>query len=265
MLSLREVQNAIRRSVVLRDDSDAAAYIVDDGLPAERRLAVYRNTFDGSLTRALRLSFPAIHRLVGAEFFEAATQSFVHEQPPHSAWLDEYGAGFAESLARFPPAASLAYLRDVARLEWAVNRALHAPDVEPLEVALLSALSPADHERVCFVAHPSVGVLELAYPADVIWRAVLAQDDAALAAIDLASGPVWLIVERAASGIDVTRVGGQAWRFTADLLAGQPLGIALEAAEDIDAPSLLADHLKAGRFSAFNLAHPAAMPQGSSQ
>ena len=45
---------------------------------------------------------------------------------------------FPEFLARFPPAASLAYIADVARLEWAVNRALHAPDAAPLDVARLA-------------------------------------------------------------------------------------------------------------------------------
>ena len=32
------------------------------------------------------------------------------------------------------PAAALAYLADVARLEWAVSRAIHAADREPLDL-----------------------------------------------------------------------------------------------------------------------------------
>src|SRR2546425_12390395 len=137
MPSLRELQHAVRMSLVEREDSVAASYIVDDGLAPERRLSVYRNTFASNLASALRLSYPAVHRLVGDEFFEGAARIFVHERPPASAYLDEYGAEFAEFLARFPPAASLAYLADVARLEWAANRALHAPDEEPLDVTRL--------------------------------------------------------------------------------------------------------------------------------
>lgn len=254
MPSLREVQHAIRRSLVERDDSVAVDWIVADGLAPERRLSVYRNTFVANLANALRLSFPAVHRLVGAEFFEGAAQIFSHERPPVSAYLDEYGAEFPEFLARFAPAASLVYLPDVARLEWAVNRALHAPDVEPLEVTRLAALEPADHDRVRFVPHPSVSTVMAGYPVDAIWRAVLAQDDAALAAIDLAAGPVWLIVQRLVSGVDVTRIEGPIWRFTAELFAGRPLGQVLTAAPDVDAPRLLAQHIAAGRFVAFVLA-----------
>src|SRR5439155_20054249 len=201
MPSLRELQNAVRTSLVERDDSVAASYIVDDGLAPERRLSVYRNTFASNLVNALRLSYPAVHRLVGDEFFEVAAHVFVHERPPVSAYLDEYGAEFAEFLARFPPAASLGYLADVARIEWAVNRALHAPDAEPLDVTRLAALEQNDHDRVRFVPHPSVSLVSANYPVDAIWRAVLAQDDSALAAIDLAAGGCLLLVERLATGV----------------------------------------------------------------
>ena len=254
MPSMLELQRAIRLSIVERDDTAAAGYIVGDGLAPEQRLSVYRNTFVSSLTNALRLSYPAAYRLVGAEFFEGAAQIFVHNRPPRGAYLDEYGAEFPDFLASFPPAASLAYLPDVARLEWAVNRALHAPDVEPLDVTRLAALVEADHERVCFIAHPSVSLVRADYPVDAVWRAVLAQDDEALAAIELAAGPVWLMVQRRPTGIDVTRIDERAWRFAAQLCVGEPLGAALDAVADADAPAQLAGHIAAGRFIEFRLA-----------
>ena len=49
-----------------------------------------------------------------------------------------YGAGFAGFLRTFPPASGLAYLGDVAQLEWAVNLALHADDVAGLDLARLA-------------------------------------------------------------------------------------------------------------------------------
>lgn len=139
-----------------------------------------------------------------------------------------------------------------------MNRALHAPDVEPLDIARLAALDAANHDRVRFVAHPALGLVRAAYPVDAIWRAVLAEDDAALAAADLAAGPVWLMVQRLASGVDVTRIDERAWRFAAALCAGEPLGAALSAAAGTDAAALLAEHLVAGRFIGFSLAEAAA-------
>jgi len=258
MQSLRELQCAVRRSLVEHDDGAAAMHILSSGLAPEQRLAIYRNTFDGNLANALRLSFPAVYRLVGAEFFEGAAQIFAHQRPPCSAWLDEYGAEFPDFLADFPQAATVPYLSDVARLEWAVTRALHAPDVAPLDAQRLAALDPSDHERVRFVAEPSITLLSPAYPVDELWRAVLAQDDAALGAIDLAAGPVWLLVQRSSTGVEVIRIDEPAWRFSTALFAGHPLGTALENAIGTDAPILLAEHIAAGRFVAYSLVEPTA-------
>jgi hypothetical protein len=241
----------VYRSVVGRDDAEAAAYIVADGIDPAARLGIYRNTFASVLTNALKLSYPAVHRLVAAECFDGAARFFMEEQPPHYANLDDYGAGFPEFLARFDPVAALAYLPDVARLEWAVARALHAPDAEPLDIGRLAALTEDEQAHVRFAPHPAVALMRADHPADSIWRAVLAQDDAALAAIDPASGPVWLLVQRTESGVEATRLSEAAWRFTEALFAGRPLHSALEDAPGAEAHVLLAEHLAAGRFAGF--------------
>lgn len=252
--SLLELQRAVCRSVLARDDAGAAAYVVADGIEPAARLGIYRNTFASVLTNALRLSYPAVHRLVGAECFEGAVRLFIEEQPPRCADLDEYGVDFSEFLAQFSPVAALAYLPGVAQLEWVVSRALHAQDAEPLDVTRLAALTEDEQAHVCFAPHPSVGMVRADHPADTIWRAVLDQNDAALASIDLASGPVWLLVQRAEAGVDVNRLSEAAWRFTVALLAGHPLHRALEEARCADAQALLAEHLAAGRFTGFSLA-----------
>ncbi len=255
---LLELQRAMRRSLVERDDSEASTYVAADGLSTAGRLAVYRNTFASVLANALRLSYPAVHRLVGADFFEGVARVFIEERPPQSACLDDYGVDFAEFLSRFSPASSLAYLPDVARLEWAINRALHAPDAEPFELARLAELKEADKARVRFVPHPSVHLVRAAYPADAIWRGVLERDDAALASIDLSAGPMRLLVERRPTGVETRRLNEAEWRFTAALCAGRPLASAIEETPDSEAHTLLAEHFAAGRFIEFGMADASA-------
>ena len=254
MPSLRDIQDAVQRSLLLQEaDLHAEEHVVGAGLAPGQRLNIHRNTMLGTLVNALRLSFPAVHALVGTDFFDGAAQVFVHERPARSADLNAYGAEFADFLQRFEPAATLAYLSDVARLEWAVNRALHAPDARPLNLSSLAAMAPVDHDRVCFVAHPSISLLRSRYPVDAIWRAVLEHDDAAMAAIDLGDGPAHLLVQRLADGVDVTRLGEDAWRFAAALLGGRPLHETLSAAQGLDGPALLAEHLVAGHCVAFHV------------
>ena len=261
MSALLELHRAVYRSLLERDDEGAAALVRVDGLAAADRLSIYRNTLYGTLTNALRLSYPAVHRLVGADFFEAAAHEFIATRPPRGAYLDQYGAEFPDLLERFPAASSVAYLPDVARLEWSVSRALAAPDAAPLEVAALAAVAKSDQERVTFVPHPSLGLVRASCPADTIWRGVLEQDDATLAAIDLDDAPLWLLIQRLPTGIDVRRMSEPAWRFTSALCAGRPLEEAVDLASGSDVATLLAEHLAAGRFIAFHVPEPAMATQ----
>ena len=205
-----------------------------------------------TVTKALRLTYPAVHRFVGAEFFEGAAAPFIQQHPPRTAYFDLYGEEFAEFLQSFPPAATLVYLADVARLEWAVSCAIHAEDFEPLDLARLAALSPEEQARVSFEPHPSVSLLRANTPADAIWRGVLNGDDAALHAVDLAAGPVHLLVERRGTSVEVSRLDEAAWHFAGALCKGCPLELALASASAPSADAL-AEHLSAGRFIGFRL------------
>ena len=252
MPTLRELQRDVARALIAGDDA-AAMHLVADGLAPVARLAVYRNTIVASLTAALRLSYPAVHRLVGAAFFESAAQLFLVVQPPRGACLDDYDPAFADFLDKFAPAASIRYLAGVARLDWAVNRALHAPDADGLDPARLAAVAAADEPRLRFVPHPSVGLVRAEHPVDAIWRAVLTQDDAAMTAIELDAGPVFLLVRRTADAPAIARLAPAAWRFTASLCAGRSLQDAIATAGDVDAATLLAGHLIDGVFTDFAL------------
>lgn len=243
----------MRASLVARDRG-LYAHVVERDIDAGERLGIYRNTFVSSLTRALGLSYPAVHLLVGAEFFEGAARIFIEAHPPTSACLDDYGEGWPGFLSGLESAASLAYLPDVARLEWSVNRALHASDAAPLDPRRLEVLGESERAQACFVPHPSLSHLRADYPADLLWRAVLEEDDAALAKLDPGPDPVWLRVQRLPAGVEVHRMTEPEWRFGAALCTGRPLAAALDDAQGFDASALLADYLVSGRFTDFFLA-----------
>jgi len=248
--SLLEFQTAMRAQL-LDDSSPGAAAIVAAALAPLDRVSIYRNTSRVTLTNALRLNYPAVQQLVGEDFFTVAADIFITSDPPRTAWLDLYGMTFPEFLEGFAPAASLRYIADIARLERAVSRGLHAADRETVTPAQLASIDPLAAGGLCFTPHPSVSLLSSDYPVDAIWRAVLARDDAAIAAIDLGTGPISLLIERKAGGIEVTRVDDQRRRFAEALIAGRPLAAALELVGNAEAPAWLAAHLAAGHFISF--------------
>ncbi|MBK8174759.1 MAG: putative DNA-binding domain-containing protein [Rhodospirillales bacterium] len=252
---LHEIQQAFG-AAIFADDARVAEHVVADGIAAVDRLRVYRNTAFSVLTDALRLTYPAVDRLVGTAFFDGAAAAFIRQHPPKGAYLTEYGAAFADFLAAFPPAAEIGYLPDVARFEWALNIAANAPDARSLDPAILATFNAAEHDDVRFTPHPSLGLPHLDHPADAIADAVLAGDEVAMAAVDPSSGPVWLVVHRGPEGVEARRLTEAEWRLTECLCAGLPLGPMLDAHSDVDAARLLTDHLARGRFAGFDLIRP---------
>lgn len=247
--TLHELQRAIGRDLLHGVPAEASTWVIADGIDPQARLGIYGNTAAGTLAKALRLSYPCVELLVGAEFFDWAARLFIEERPPISAWLDEYGAGFADFLERLPQAASLAYLTDVARLEWIITSVLHAPEVPPLDLERVARMPPAELGHAAFKAHPATRLVRSDFPVDTIWRAVLARDDGAMAAIDPADGPVWLHVHRSATGADLDRMSEAEWRFAEGLFAGRPLREVLDQVPLAEAHALLAGLLAAGCFA----------------
>jgi hypothetical protein len=256
MPTLREIQRAVARSIRSPDDGEALRHIADDMIAPADRLGIYRNNAAATLVGALRIAYPAVEKLVGAEFFEGAARIYIERYPPRTAYLNDYGAEFADFLGAFPAAAELAYLPDVARLEWAVSAALNAADVPALAPDALRGLAASEHDRVRFVPHPSVHLLSLHHPAEVIWRAVLDGDDAALAEIALTGEPLWLVVHRGREGVAVRRLTQEEARLTAMLCSGSALSEAMREGHSAVFVALLADHLAQGRFAGFETCEP---------
>jgi len=262
--SLAEYQQSMHAYLLAEEAAPArlTAWCTGDAAVSAARLATYRGTCSGTLVQALRLSYPAVRQVLGAEFFDAMAARFARLEPPGSAYLNDYGERFASFVAARPETASLVYLADLARLEWAVNRALHAPDVAPLDPARLQVLAPEALAHVCFRAHPAVGTLALRFPAERIWQVVLARDEAGMRHIELASGAGWILIERDADhAVRIQRLSDAVGRLSERLFAGVPLHVALEAAGDDAMPpeqlqTALAEHLAAGRLVEFYLHKP---------
>lgn len=235
MLPLRELQALVAAALLDPDRTGRMTAWVSE----VDCLNIYRNTMRSSLTGALRLTYPATERVVGEAFFEGAAAAFVGAHPPRSAWLDQYGGDFATFLAGFEPARSLAYLPDLARLEWAVAAANGAVDGPRLDPALLTG-----DERL--IPHPSLRLVTLDWPVDQVWDALQREDDAALSAIVMVSSPHALLIHRGIAGVMIRPLDPPERRFTEALLAGACLDRALE---DEPAIALLAEHFATGRFS----------------
>ena len=225
MSALPELQCAVGRAVCGKDGASILDAIHGDGLDPAARLGIYRNHHLTSLTEALKAIYPVVSRLVDERFFAYAAHGFIDKAPPREPCLFEYGADFPAFLAAFPAAASLPYLPDVARLEWAINAALHAPAEASVDKAAFSQVPAADYPRLVFRLQPSLVLLASDWSVDRIWQANR-PEKASADSVDLDEGGCRLEIRQRDEAVVFRRL--EAGEF--DLRKALAEGFTLEAA-----------------------------------
>jgi hypothetical protein len=242
MSSLRELQAGFRAAILVDDESGVAPAVIDDDVGASARLAIYRHHVFTSLTAALQATYPVVTRLVDRRFFGWVADRYVRAHPPAGPCLAEYGGDFPAFLAQFPACAHLPWLADVARLEWAMNVALHAPDAVALDPDALRALEPGALARLTLRLEPSVTLLDSPWPVDAIWRA---NQPAADGVVDLGAGAARIEIRRLGDDVVFRALPPGTFAFRAALAAGRTLQDAVERALDAQPGFHLASEIRA--------------------
>ena len=233
MPSLEALQRGICDAICGTGDSQLSELVAGDGMDPGSRLQIYRNHAVITLTDALKATYPVVCRLVSDGFFAYAAHEFIREHLPQRPCLAEYGADFADFLTQFPPCRDFGYLADIARLEWAINEALHAKDVAAITRGELTRVSAADAPQLILSLHPGLCLLESRWPIERIWRANQADGDPDLA-IELDSGGVRLQVHRRGDRVVLSSLTACEFAFLRALADGVSLADAAEAALRLD-------------------------------
>ncbi len=169
-------------AAALRRDADGAlartlesAVCGNARMSAAERLEVYANAYFFRIHDALKEEYPALAGAVGDAAFNDLIALYLLDFPSRHPSLAHAGARVARFLAeqgrakpfrdRFPWAA------DVARLEWAIQVAFDAPDARPLRLDDMARIPPEDWADLGLALHPTVELLELAWPVCALRRA----------------------------------------------------------------------------------------------
>jgi hypothetical protein len=193
-----------------------------DGEPGVKRFAVYRNNVVVGLTETLKDAFPAVHRIVGSDFFRVMARAYVMVEPPRSPILLDYGAGFPDFIRQFEPAAVLPYLADVARIERAWTEAYHAAEASPIDPSAFRAIAPDRFPAMHLALHPSLRVVRSQFPALTIWQMNVA--DGVPAPVDLASGNEDVLIVRPQADVEVRSIPKGSPEFIQAPRVGQVAG-----------------------------------------
>lgn len=251
-LALRDLQAAFAAHVIGGDSANLVAAVVGDAIPAAARLRVYRHHVFESLGAALAATFPTVQALVGSDFFRGLARGFIGHALPAQPVLAEYGADFPAFIAGSEAARDLPYLADIARLDWALNLAFHAPLGGRLKAEDLSAL-PVEHLPSMSIALAAGSILVSShYPLDRIWEA--SQPGVASGTVDLNSVASHLLVLRRPDDAAFVSLSAGEAAFVAALTEAMSLeraaGAAFQADPDFDLSTSFARLLALGAFAA---------------
>lgn len=124
-----------------------------EAMPAAARVDVYTEALAARFTEVMTDDYGALERLMGEQQFADQVQRYLAAHPPRSPWLEHLGADFGDWLAAsdFEP-----WYAELARLQWAVTRAVLAPIAAPVGGAAFAAVPAAQQGEVCLIFAPSV-------------------------------------------------------------------------------------------------------------
>ena len=256
MQSLAELQRSFAAALIDPALPTPAGLVGPDGKPSSRRFAVYRNNVVVGLAQTLKDAYPAVHRIVGSEFFHAMARAYVVGDLPRSPMLFDYGAGLPDFIRRFEPASVLPYLADVARIERAWTESYHAPETSPIGLSAFAEIASDRLPTVTLVLHPSVRIVRSRSPALTIWQ--MNVDGGVPGPVDLAAGGENALVVRPEAGVEVRSIPDGSPEFIYALASGRPVLAAFEeaiAADPIfDLSANLSELIQAGAVVGFTFA-----------
>ncbi|MEX2129935.1 MAG: DNA-binding domain-containing protein [Pseudohongiellaceae bacterium] len=199
-------------------------------------LRIYRNNVMMSLTRALAAQYPATKSLVGEQFFNALARDYVLAHPPEDPSLTFYGDTLSTFIAQHHACRALAWLPDVARLEFLCQQVLHAADDKSAGLERLVEIEAEQFDDLFLPLPPGAMLMQSRWPVHLIREEALRSDPNQVAMED--GEHYFLLVRREEVTVNVTALPEPQWQFLQHLNRGESLS---QAWDKLQQDYILAD------------------------
>jgi len=216
----------------------------NDRLSSFERLEIYNRQYWFRLYSSFEEDFPGLKAIIGNAKFEKLMRDYLTDCPSESFTLRNLGSRLEEWLIAHPdfvePRRQLAM--DMARLEWAHIEAFDSAEEELLDADDLAAIGDDSRLRL----QPHLRVLELHYPVDDLLIELRNESGSSDASSNNASATrktkhvrrvamlepeeIFLAVHRHENSVYYKRLQREDYRLLRALLAGEPIGRAIDIA-----------------------------------
>jgi len=202
------------------------------------RLDVYVAGFPARVQDALEESYPAVAHLIGHSEFHKLVRRYIGSLSQFPSNLNDIGAFLPAFLAFDRANDSFPFLHDLARMEWALVCAFHAPAPSPFDTSHLAAVSEGQWTDAILEFQPAVAVLRSNWPIHTLWAArELPREELDIAVQDQGE---CVLIRRAGSELHCDKVDANEAVVMEALIAGTPLG---RLGELLDRPEARSDEV----------------------
>lgn len=168
------------------------------GFPLAQRLAVYRNNHQQGLIGVLSQTFERCCTHVGEEYFIQLARAYVQQYPPVDVPLNDYGECFPAYLAHLqqerPELAAMAYLPDLARLDWLCDRVYDLPDRHSWSAEAFNVLGVEEQANARLCLSADCLLMASAWSLSLLWA--LHQGEAPAINAEALVQPEYLMITR---------------------------------------------------------------------
>lgn len=234
-----------RRRDGISNHAEAEAFIKpNDRLSSFERLEIYNRQYWFRLYSSLEEDFPGVRAIIGRKKFDGLTRAYLTDCPSHSFSLRNLGSQMETWLLAHPayiePRKDLAL--DMAQLEWAHIEVFDSASEPLLDADDLAAINENSQLRL----QPYLRLLELHYPVDDLLIELRSESGSSDASSNNASIArrrktvhrvavlerelIYLAVHRHQNSVYYKRLDREDYRLLHALIAGEPLGQAIDTA-----------------------------------
>jgi hypothetical protein len=167
--SLRETQQLFVASLTNATNTQPLSTMIDNsyGASPHDRIAVYTDAYYLRLQEVLSEEYSHTLHLLGDDAFTSLARAYVMAHRSKNPSVIWFGRDFPDFLVR--ACADMAWLAEVARLEWLHIEVFCAPASHFLALTELAAIPPDQWAEISFTPVPSLRCLECRWPVDRLW------------------------------------------------------------------------------------------------
>ena len=165
--SLLDIQREFQQYLLSPEQHSHCSWAVNNnGLSAEKRLAIYEEAYRLRLHETLTVDFPALKSIAGDDLFKTWCDSYIDTHPSQHFSIRYFGQYFAQFLSGHHQTV----FAELAHFEWLLSSAFDATDTASLTRDTLAQLPIEAWPTLQFTLHPSVHFLECKTNALQAWQ-----------------------------------------------------------------------------------------------